>query len=323
MRRREFLISSYGVAVLWASPALPQTAGRVPRILWLSTESQPDPFVEGFREGLRRHGYVDGQNVAIELHYAPGNPDALQRVIGELLESKPDLVVASGPAIRASRLAKGVPVLFVMSGDPVELGIAQSLSRPGGNFTGMTFMSLDVAGKRIELLKELIPQLARLAVLSNTDHPGEASEWRVSQQVAKGLGIEPVYVPFKGGGEIDSALTAIRQARADAVLVFPEGVTMVHRGKITGFVMALRLPSMFGWREYCDAGGLMSYGANQRTTYFRLAEFADRLLRGTKPAELPIEQPTIFELVINGKTAKGMDFAIPRPLLARADEVIE
>jgi putative ABC transport system substrate-binding protein len=153
MRRRTFIA---GIAIGFASVALSA------RILWLSTEAQPDPFVEGFREGLRNHGYVDGQNVEIDLQYAPGNPGALQAAVGSLIRTKPDLVVSSGPAIRASRLLKDVPVLFAISGDPVELGIAQSLSRPGGNFTGSTFMSRDIAGKRVELFKELGPEFADL-----------------------------------------------------------------------------------------------------------------------------------------------------------------
>ena len=164
---------------------------------------------------------------------------------------------------------KDVPVLFAISGDPVELGIAQSLSRPGGNFTGSTFMSRDIAGKRVELFKELVPQIRKLAVLSNTDHPGERSEWRVTEEVSHTLGITPVYVPFAGAADIDRGLMAVRDARGDAMLVFPDGVTLVNRAKIAGFAMALGLPSMFGWREYCDAGGLMSYGANQRATHVR------------------------------------------------------
>jgi len=321
MRRRSFLAGLGFGLVSRAISARAQT-GR-PRILWLSTEAQPDPFVEGFREGLRNHGYVDGQNVDIDLHYAPGNPGALQAAMGDLIRSKPDLVVSSGPAIRASRLLKDVPVLFAISGDPVELGIAQSLSRPGGNFTGSTFMSRDIAGKRVELFKELVPHIRRIAVLSNTDHPGERSEWRVTEEVSQTLGITPVYVPFAGAADIDRGLMAVRDVRGDAMLVFPDGVTLVNRAKIAGFAMALGLPSMFGWREYCDAGGLMSYGANQRATHVRLADYASRLLRGVKPADLPIEQASKFELVINGRTAKAIGFPVSPTLLARADEVIE
>jgi putative tryptophan/tyrosine transport system substrate-binding protein len=215
------------------------------------------------------------------------------------------------------------PVLFAISGDPVSLGIAQSFSRPGRNFTGSTFLSLDVAQKRVQLIHELVPNLRTLAILSQKNHPGEPSEYAATQEAANALGVRLAYVPFPSGAEIDDALERVKGAVADAMLVFPDGVTMVHRAKIAEFAKAQRLPSMFGWREYCDAGGLASYGANQRATYARLAAYADRILKGEKPAELPIEQPTKFELIINLNTAKALGLTIPPTLLARADEVIE
>jgi putative ABC transport system substrate-binding protein len=326
MTRREFITLLGGATVssiAWPLAVHAQRSARVHRIFWLSTDSQPDPFVDGFREGLRERGYVAGNNLVLELRYAPGNPDALRTVISELTHGNVDLAVSSGPAIRAMKAATDVPVLFAISGDPVELGIVNSLARPGGNFTGSTFLSLDLAGKRVELLKDMFPRLRTLAVVSNTDHPGERSEWRATQQAARALGIDPVYVPFVGARELDSALAATGNARADAMLVFPEGVTMVHRARIAQFAMAQKLPSMFGWSEYCAAGGLLSYGANQRATYFRLATYADRVLRGEKPADLPVEQPTKFELVINLTTAKALGLEVLPTLIARADKVIE
>jgi putative ABC transport system substrate-binding protein len=279
--------------------------------------------VDGFREGLRERGYIEGKDVVLELRYAPGNPDALRGVISELTRSNVDVVVSSGPAIRAMKAATDVPVLFAISGDPVELGLVKSLARPGGNFTGSTFLSLELAGKRVELLKEIFPQLDRLAVLSNTDHPGERSEWSATQQAAQKLGIDLIYVPFVGARELDSALALVGNARADAMVVFPEGATIVHRARIALFAVAQRLPSMFGWSEYCDAGGLLSYGANQRATYFRLATYADRILRGETPADIPVEQPTNFELVVNLSTAKALRIEVPKSILLRADRVIE
>jgi len=323
MKRRDLIALLGGAAAAWPLGAGAQQPKKIHRILWVSTESQPDPFLDGFRDGLRERGYVEGQNVVILLRYAPANPDLLRAMVLDLMRMNLDLVVSSGPAIRAMKEAKDIPVLFAISGDPVELGIANSLARPGGNFTGSTFLSLDLAGKRVELLKEAMPQLRKLAILSNTDHPGERSEWRATQQTAEAIGVGPAYVPFRGPGELDGALAAVRDARADAVLVFPEGATMVHRSKIAQFVSAHGLPSMFGWREYCDAGGLMSYGANQRAAHFRLAAYADRVLRGEKPADLPIEQPTRFELVINLRTAKALGITIPASVLVRADDVIE
>jgi putative tryptophan/tyrosine transport system substrate-binding protein len=249
MRRREFIELISAIAVLPLAASAQQPA-KIRRIFWASTEAQPDPFVDGFREGLRERGYVEGTDFVLDLRYAPGNPDALRAVISELTGGNVDLAVSSGPATRAMRAATAVPVLFAISGDPVELGLVKSLARPGGNFTGATFLSLDLAGKRVELLKEVFPQLRRLAVLSNTDHPGERSEWGATQQAANALGIDLVYVPFFGVRELDNALAGVGNARADAMLVFPEGATMVHRAKVAQFAIAKKLPSMFGWSEY-------------------------------------------------------------------------
>ena len=181
MRRRDF-IALAGGAVTWALAARAQEPRKVYRIFWVSTESQPDPFLDGFREGLREQGYVEGKDVVFELHYAAGNPGALRQVISELKRGNIDLAVSSGPATRAMTAVTDVPVLFALSGDPVELGVVKSLGQPGGNFTGSTFLSLELAGKRVELLKDIFPKLRTLAVLSNTDHPGEQSEWRTTQR---------------------------------------------------------------------------------------------------------------------------------------------
>jgi len=323
MKRRAFISLLGGAAVAWPLAARAQQSAKVHRIFWASTESQPDPFVDGFRDGLKERGYIEGKTVVLSLRYAPGNPDALRAVISELTRDKVDLAVSSGPAIRAMKAATDIPVLFAISGDPVELGLVKSLARPGGNFTGSTFLSLDLAGKRVELLKEIFPRLRKLSVLSNTDHPGERSEWRATQQAAQALGIEPVYVPFVGAREFDNALAAVANARSDAMLVFPEGVTMVNRVKLAQFSMAQQLPSMFGWSEYCEAGGLLSYGASQRGAYFRLATYADRIFRGENPADLPVEQPTKFELAVNLKTAKALKIEVPAATLLRAEKVIE
>jgi ABC-type uncharacterized transport system substrate-binding protein len=323
MDRRDF-IAFLGAAMAWPSAAFAQDSAKVYRIFWVSTDSQPDPFLAGFREGLRARGYIEGKNVTFELHYAPGNPQALREVVSELRRGNIDLAVSSGPATRAMTAVTDVPVLFALSGDPVELGIVNSLGEPGGNFTGSTFLSLELAGKRVELLKEAVPTVRRLAVLSNSLHPGEQSEWRATREAANALGIVPLYVPFAGANELDAALGLVRDAHADALLVFPDALTMVHRAKIAQFAIAHRLPSMFGWSEYCDAGGLLSYGANQRATYFWLATYADRILRGESPAVLPVFQPTKFELAVNLKTAKLLGIDLDESsILFRANKVIE
>jgi putative tryptophan/tyrosine transport system substrate-binding protein len=323
VRRRDFL-GFVGGAMVWPAATPAQELTRTYRIFWFSTQSQPDPFLEGFREGLRARGYVEGRNVAFELHYAPGDPQALRQVISELRRGNIDLAVSSGPATRAMTAVTDIPVLFALSGDPVELGIVKSLGQPGGNFTGTTFLSLELAGKRVELLKDIFPKLRTLAVLSNTDHPGEQSEWRATKEACNGLDIVPVYVPFRGVNELENGLRAAGDAHADALLVFPDAATIVHRTKIAQFAITQRLPSMFGWSEFCDAGGLLSYGANQRSTYFWLATYADRILRGESPAVLPVVQPTKFELAVNLRTAEllGIDLDASS-ILFRANRVIE
>ena len=328
MDRRTFLSALTGSLLAAPFAAKAQPAGKPPRIGWLSAGSQPDPFLEGFREGLRRLGYVEGQTITFEIRHAQGNLEALNAGAAELAQSNVVLIVASLTAVRAARALKNIPILFTISGDPVDAGLAKSLSRPGGNLTGITFLSLEVAGKRVELLKQALPRLRTLAALSNTDHPGEKSELRATEAAALALGINLIYVafsqsPFGASPELGKALETIRRVQPDAMVVFPEGATMAHRHDLANFGIAQRLPSMFGWSEYADAGGLMSYGASQRDTHARLAIYADKILKGAKPADLPIEQAAKFELVINLKTARAFGLTIPPSLLQRADQVIE
>ena len=321
LARRAFL----GLLAVGLAPMRAGAQGsRTPhRIGWLSSEARPDPFVDGFREGLQKFGYVEGRDVVLELRYTPANLDALRAALDELVKARVAFIVSSGFAIWATRAVQDTTVLFAISGDPVALGIARTLARPGGNFTGTTFMSLEVAGKRVALLKEAVPRMRTLAALSNVNHPGEPAEHRATDTAAQAVGVKLVYAPFAAVGELDAALAGVREARPDALIVFPDGPTLVNRVKIAQFAAAQRLPSMFGWSEYADAGGLMSYGANTREAYVRLATYADRLLRGARPGELPIEQPTRFELVVNLKTAHALGMTMPPPLLLAADRVIE
>jgi putative ABC transport system substrate-binding protein len=320
MRRRTFLFGSLLAA--WPSVVRAQP-GRRRIILWVSTEAQPDPFIEGFRDGMKTRGYSEGEHLAFALRYAPGDPGTLRTMLPEILAIPADLIVSSGSAIIATRSVTARPVLFAISSDPVALGIAESLARPGRNFTGITFMSLEVAQKRVEILKDLMPHLRTLAVLSNTTHPGEPLEYDATKTAAEAFGLRLVYAPFTSGADIDAALEQVRSSKADAMLAFPGGATRVHKTKIAEFALAHSLPSMFGSREHCEVGGLASYGANQRATYVRLAAYADRLFRGEKPGDVPIEQPTTFELVLNGRTAQALRFDIPASILARTDSVIE
>ena len=222
MKRRQFLVG-LGSAAAWPLAARSQPR-KISTILWVSTEAQPDPFIEGFREGMRGRGYAEGQNLAFVLRYAPGDPAAVRAMLPELLAVPADLIVSSGPAILAMKDAVGKPVLFAISGDPVALGIAQSLSQPGRNFTGTTFLSLEVAQKRVQLLREMLPGLRTLAILSQSNHPGEAAEHAATKAAASALGLELAYVPFPSFREFDDALARVAAARADAMLVYPDGV---------------------------------------------------------------------------------------------------
>ena len=323
MNRRESL--GLLIASLAARPRVShgQQPAKVHVILWVSTEAQPDPFIEGFRDGMKARGYVEGQNLTFILRYAPGSPDAVRAMLPELLTIPADLIVSSGPAMLAMKATTTRTVLFAMSGDPVQLGIVESLARPGRNFTGSTFMSLNICQKRVELLHELLPNMRSLAVLSNTGHPGEQSEHSATIGAAQGLGIQIAYVPFASADQLEGALERVLNSRSDAMIVYPDGITLVNRATIADFAKRHRLPSMFGWREYADAGGLASYGANQRATYRRLAAYADRLLNGESAALLPVERPTMFELVINMKTARLLDLKVPTSIVTLANDVIE
>ena len=327
MGRRRLLGALAGAAAAAAAWPVPGLAGPAPRgvrtILWVSTEAWPDPFIEGFREGMRAHGYVEGRDLEYVLRYAPGDPAALRAALPEILAVPADLIVSSGPATQALRTATGRPVLFAVSGDPVALGVVYSLARPGRNFTGLSFLSLELARKRVQLLREMLPGLEAFAVLSNANHPGEPAEHAATRAAAEDLSLGLAYAPFGAPAELEGALARAHASGARALLVYPDAVTAALRARIARFALEHGLPTMSGWREYCEAGGLASYGANQRAGYVRLAAYADRVLRGERPGDLPVEQPTRFELVVNLRTAKELALDIPPVLLARADEIIE
>jgi putative ABC transport system substrate-binding protein len=213
--------------------------------------------------------------------------------------------------------------VFAFSGDPVDAGIVASFARPGGNATGVSFLALDLAAKRIELIKEAAPAIKQIALLSNPEHPGEVSELRVTREATQKLGLPAQYFPADSDAAIPTALAAIAGSQRDALLTFPDATTLSHRQGIAAFALSRRLPSVFGWKTFADAGGLISYGPILRHSFARLAYFVDRILKGAKPGDLPVEQPTTLELVINIKTAKALGLEVPPTLLARADEVIE
>jgi putative ABC transport system substrate-binding protein len=308
------------------SPWAVAQQARMLRIGWLSNAAATSsPFLEAFRGGMRDLGYVEGRNLIIDARSGEGSSERTDQVAVELVKTNPDVMVTAGgpatfPVVRAGAT---MPVVFGFSGDPVEAGLVSSLSRPGRNFTGVTFLSFDLAGKRLELLKEVIPKLKQVAILANPQHAGEQSELRASQAAAKSLGLAVDYHQVRNEAEIDQALAAMLKSRSEAMDMFPDALLLRYSGKIAAFAEKNRIPAISGWAEFAERGNLMAYGPNLRDSYRQLATYVDKIVKGAKPADLPVEQPTSFELVVNLKTAKAIGITIPQSLLARANAVIQ
>jgi putative tryptophan/tyrosine transport system substrate-binding protein len=315
------------VATFVLSPSYPAEAQKPPtirKIGFLGSAATPLIFsYDVFRQSLRELGYVEGHNIAIEYRTAEGRPRLLE-LANELVREKVEVIVAGGgPAARSTKDATNmIPIVFITSGDPVEAGFVDSIALPGRNMTGLSWLSFELVGKRLELLKEAVPRVSRVAILSNPQHPGEQRELRETQSSARAMGMTLDYHQTRTKAELDAAYEAISKQNVNGLLVFPEAVTLANRQGIVDFAAKRRLPSMLGWKEYVEAGGLMSYGPNRDESYRRIAVYVDKILKGTKPADLPVELPIRFELVINLKTAKDIGVTITPNVLARADRVI-
>ena len=322
MKRRHFL---YGGAALALPSFAWAQAPRRYRVAWLSfAKGEPSPFLDALREGLRDHGYVEGRNLALEAHWALGSDERAGARIREIEASRPDVFVTHGPAVLVlHRVGTQLPVVFGFSGDPIEAGIVESLPRPGRNYTGISFLAFDLVGKRMELLKELVPRARRVGILARPQHPGEQTERAVSERAAKSLGIHISYHPVRATGEIEPAFDAMRRAGCDAVVVFPDGQLLEESPRIAGLASRERLAGISGWAGFADAGLLMTYGPVLRDGFRRLGAYLDKILRGSRPADLPVELPTIVELVLNARTAKALGLTIPPSILVRASRVIE
>ncbi len=325
MQRREFITLLGGAAAAWPLAARAQPPPRPARIGILHPGSPPDPWLDGLRQGLRDLGYVEGQNLSVEYRWAEGKGERLDSLAQELFASKIEvLVVMTGPAVLAAkRQSKTVPIVMAVSGDPVGTGVVTNLARPEGNVTGFSLMSADLAGLRLGVLKEAIPTAKRVAVLYNPAEPPTVREMRETEAAAQTLGVTLQPVEARSTDALDQAFASAAQEHADALITFAHGFAFLHRRRIADLAVQNRLPAMYGWREFADIGGLMAYGPNVTATLRRAATYVDRIIKGAKPAALPVEQPTKFELVINLKTAKALDLKIPSSLMLRADEVIE
>ena len=325
IRRRTFL-AAVGAGALGAPPcALSQPPTPPFQVGWLSLDrADGSPYFEPFRAGLRDLGYVEGRNLTIDARWAAGSRERLEQMAVELVTSKPHVIVTQGGAILPLRqIATAIPVVFGFSGDPIQAGFVESLARPGRNFTGVSFLFLELVGKRVELLKDAMPKLARVAILASPEHPGEQAELHASQAAAKALGLTLDYFPVRSEGEVEQALAAISRSRSEAVVVFPDALTLRTRDRIARFGLDQRLPVVSGWAQFAESGCLLTYGPNLRVSFRRLATYVDRVLKGARPAELPVELPTSVELVVNLKTARALGLTIPPAVLARADEVIQ
>jgi putative ABC transport system substrate-binding protein len=255
---------------------------------------------------MRALGYAEDRDFVVEVRYAQRDYTRFPVLVEELLRARVDLILAAGPASRAAPLAGSVPVVFGFSGDPVDAGIVASFARPGGNATGVSFLSLDLSVKRVDLLKEAKPAMTRVAVLSNPDHAGDASELKATRETADALGLVIEHFEVRTDASFDPAFAAIAQSECDGLLAFPDALTNFNRQKIGAFALRRRLPSIFGWKMYVEAGGFMSYGPIQHDAFVRLAVYVDKILKGAKPADLPVEQPTKLEMAINLKTANAL-----------------
>ena len=301
-----------------------QQQARIARIGWLASGSPSGvaPLTGAFRKGLRELGYVEGKNIFIDYRYADGNPKRLPELAAEIVHLKVDvIVVAADPAIRAIQQATRTIPTVMVADDPLGLGFIASLARPGGNLTGLSFMSTELAGKRLELLKDTLPKLIRLAILraSTSSHEQQAKQIEIAAQA---LSLQIQFATASSLDDLDNALSKIAEARAGALLVLRTSLFRTHTLRIKGFAEKTRLPTMYDDRVFVEAGGLMSYGTNTLAFYEHAATYVDKILKGAKPADLPVEQPTKFEFFINLKTARQIGLTIPPSVLARADRVI-
>jgi putative tryptophan/tyrosine transport system substrate-binding protein len=324
MRRRDVFTLSASAAVALPLVAQAQRRSRPVRLGYLSGGVYNEVQLAFFRQGLERLGWVDGREYTLTTRYAETDFDRFPALTDELLGEGIELLVVAGPASRMIKVTQRlVPIVFAFSGDPVAAGFVSGFARPGGNATGLSFLALDLAGKRLEILRELQPTAHRVAVLTNPRHPGEPEERRVTLESAERIGLQPVFFEMRNKEEVAVALTGIRSARCNCLTAFPDVVTLTYAKSIAEHAQREKLPSTFGWRNYCEAGGLLSYGPNMKEGFARIAYFVERIASGIPAGDIPIELPTVIEMVVNMKTAKEIGLAVPPSILARADETIE
>jgi putative ABC transport system substrate-binding protein len=324
MKRREF-ITLLGGATAW--PLVARAQGRIPRVGFMgnSTAALEVNLVDSFREGLRELGYEEGRNIAIEYRWADGRYERFAALVAELIAAKVDVIVTAGTpaALAVKKATSTVPLVMVAVGDPVGTGLVPSLARPDGNLTGLSSVAPDLEGKRLELLREIVPSVSRIAVFINSANPFHATSMRQAQSAGKTLGVKVQQYDIRKSEDLDGAFAAIRKERPDALLILADRVFLHNRERIVDFTEEQRLPNVSAYKEVVEAGGLMSYGPSYEDMHKRAAIYVNKILKGAKPGNLPIEQPTKFTLVVNLKAAKALGISMPPAVLSRADDVIE
>jgi len=332
--RRAFIGTLAGGLLTAPLAARAQQAGKVPRIGLLSPASPSDAgrkpsdlavLFAAFQDAMRELGYVDGQSIKIESRWAEDNYDRLPRLAADLVRLKVDVIVTYGtPASQAAKRATGtIPIVMAAIIDPVASGLVASIARPGGNVTGQSMMSPDLVGKQLEILRELVPKVSRVTLLHNPANPGNAPQVRNAQDAAGALGLRLQPLGARDPSEIDNAFAAMTNEQSGAVIVLVDAILQENRTRITDLAARHRLPAVYGLSEYAKAGGLLAYGPNRLDMFRHAVTYVDKILKGAKPGDLPIEQPQKFELIVNLKTAKALGLTIPQSLLLRADQVIE
>ena len=313
--------------ILTAASAPAQQAQRGPaRIGWITYNSPAvnAPYLEAFTKTMGALGHVEGRTFVMVPRYGDDRPESVEALARDLAAAKPDMIVALGAAAPDTiRIVQDIPIIYGFSGDPVAAGWAKSLAAPNEGVTGVTFLSIDLNAKRIELLKQAFPALQRLAILANPLHPGEDLEVEECRRAAARLGLTLSYLPARDPDELQAALQKLDTERADAIIALPDVLTLVYRREIIEFAAARGMPVISGWARFAEAGGLLTYGPNLTESFGRLAYYAHRVINGAKPSSLPIEQPSRFELVVNMKTAARLGIELPQSLLTRADAVID
>ena len=327
-KRREFIALLGGGGLLLAAKvkrARGQLAGKTYRVGWLQPGPIPDPWVKGFRQGLQEFNYVEGKNLTVEYRWGDGNFDRLPAMAAELVRLNPDVIISVNTAalLALQKATTTIPIVMLGTADPVVVGLVRSLARPGGNITGMSVMAPELSRKRLELLKEAVPNLDRVTVLSNSGNPAVVLALQETQAAAQALGLSLRSVDVREPGEIDLALSILGREPPDALVLLVDTMIQSQHIPIIAFAIRHRLPTISPFREFAEVGGFMAYGPELPDLLRRAAGLIDKILGGTKPADLPVQQPTRFELVINLKTAKALGLEVPPTLLARADEVIE